>query len=155
MANKEDGKSAVAVSYAGDSIQRKLFWVGLILLSAGLLIKSCSGSGKVAVSDMVICGGSAPELSPASPLVKVSISQDCYSVVMIAPSVNSRVDIIPKKSADVCFWNGSRCVAWMNIGYRKAPTVLTRRDIPKKNYPEYSSILIKGDPGETEVRLSR
>lgn len=154
MANKEEGKSAAAVSYAGDSIQRKLFWVGLILVSGGLM-KGCFSSGKSPESGMIICSGAAPELSPSSPLVKIGISQDCYTVVMIAPSVNSRVDIVPKKSAEVCFWNGSRCVAWMNIGYRKAPTVLTRKDIPKKNYPEYSSILIKGDPGETEVRLSR
>lgn len=154
MASKEDGKSAVAVSYAGDSIQRRIFWIGLILIFSGLM-KGCFSSGKSPDSGMVMCGGSAPELSPASPLVRVNISQSCYSVVMIAPSANSRVDIIPKKSADVCFWNGTQCVAWLHIRYRKPPVALTRKDIPKKNYPEYSSILIKGDPGETEVRLSR
>lgn len=142
-------------------ISNRVFNAGVILSLALIGFGSCGKSdnsnGNIFQSDnnLITCGGVAPELSPSSPLVKISINQNCYSVVMIAPSANSRIDIIPKKSADVCFWNGKRCVARMNIGYRKAPTVLTRKDIPKKNYPEYSSILIKGDPGDTEVRLSR
>ena len=158
MANKkEEGKAVSApVSYAGDSIQRNLFWIGLLLIPLGLM-KNCSANRNTANEQLVTCEGVPPELSPASPLLTVrlnGINHSCYSMVFVAPSANSAVRIIANGTVDVCFWKDNRCVAWAHQKNNSLVEV-TRSDIPKKNYPEYSAILIKGDSGDAVIRLSR
>ena len=158
MASRDDGKSAATpvapVSYAGDSIQRKILWAGLILLGIGFIskqwnINSDSGSGS---SALVMCGGlKRPELNLNSSPVRQKVRNECFSTVIVAPSApRSKVVWHAPGRVDVCFWKANRCLAWMRIG-RNEIQEKTRKEIP----PDYTALLFKGDPGDLEVLLSK
>lgn len=158
MANKDDGKSAAApvapVSYAGDPIQKKLLWIGLILLGVGYFSTDqnrSSGSG-AGDSGLAMCDGlKKPVLTREASPVRQTVLDDCFSVVLIPPSsARHKVAVNSPGMIEFCYWRNNRCIAWLKTKDGQIQEKV-RGEIPN----DYSAILMRGDPGTAEIHLLR
>ena len=161
MANKNEtrtGASApiVPVSYAGDSIQKKLFRIGLALVIIGFVFQFWNQhhnqKSNAGAPDIMLCDGlKKPVLSSESTLVRQTVRNNCFSAVLVSPSsLKAKIAWQAPGAIEVCFWKYNQCVAWMRI--KNGQMQEQGRDkIPN----DYTAILLRGDPGEAEVRLLR
>lgn len=148
---KEDAKAVSApVSYAGDSIQKKILRIGLLLISIGL-IKGYIGNYQSGVSsgNQPICGDAVTyRLSSGQSVVEQKVHKDCLSGLIFSPDISAgKIGIDAPGSVSICLWNRDRCVGWVHTENDNS------QEMKKNEIPEYSAIRLIGDEGVATLRL--
>lgn len=151
MASKEGGKSAAADSCAEDSIRGKFFWIGLLLISIGLIIGCYSENhnGSISPSTPIICGDAVSyRFSSRQRVIVQKVHKNCLSGLIFSPDISEgKCGIDAPGAVRICLWNNDRCVGWIN-------TKNNNSQEPRKNeIPEYSAIRLIGDEGDAILRL--
>ena len=118
MENKDGGsyECATPVSYAGDSIQGKLLWIGFIFIGIGCVSafwnrNSNPRSDKSEASAVVTCADSKIiHIDWQIPIAASKVSgSNCWTEPVFVPwSARYLIDGVPG-TTEVCFWLNNRC----------------------------------------------
>lgn len=157
MASKDDGKSKASVpapvTYAGDKIQKKLLWAGIVLLVIGWFCRPGKIGGQSALPKQpMICADAVSVHMPNPGKMSVQkVRPDCLSGLVFTDDSPEDYGMNFKVygNVDVCFWDADHCSGWSRL------SVDNMVQPEAKKLPRYSGFRLIGDPGFVEIRSFR
>ncbi len=153
MASKDEGKSEAPVSapvtYAGDSIQKKLIWIGVILLAVGWFSRQGKTAGQSSAPKQIpVCADAVSvNLADSESMMAQKVRPDCLSGLVFTNNADKyRMDFKVYGNVDVCFWDTDHCSGWRRL------SVDNIVQPEAKELPRYSGFRLIGDSGVVEIR---
>lgn len=150
---KEESKSgtpaSAPVTYSGDSIQKKLVWIGAILIAIGWFSKSGKIGGQSALPKQPpICSDAKSVHVRPGGSASQNVRPDCLSGLIFTNDPSGyEVNFEVYGNVDVCFWDEDHCSGWKRL------SVDNMVQTEAKKLPKYTAFRLIGDSGTVEVRL--
>ncbi len=150
---KESAKPVISVSapvsYTGDPMQRKLLWVGLILIAVGYVSMRLGGSKSPTVSHPRVCeSGTLVKLTEDHLEEGISIPQNCMSG-LIFPMLKEgwTVFVDGPGAVNICLWNNGKCAGIVQTNNKDAQMKY------REEIPSFVAIRVWGDPGPAKAYM--